>query len=307
MTRLPEKQIDTYYANIETSDETIPLETKICTLASALSEFSFPQLEQTRVSIVENSRCDTSNKILEVEQLKALTGLYLTVAYVAVKNLIKTNARYYIAFSAFERDYHLFCTKDKLGVEQLLIPFKGKDNKTEYNEILALTRYFLKKEDENDYKPAQGQPFDKEACRRHLDSIRRHFSKKWRDIFRQNINEALRVSPTGDLPILVRNHAAHLNVLSSTALRHVEAFHSRGGRMQSYFELYHFLLQKLLCENDSISIPAEYREILSRGEPCQDLIKISYVSLGYNLPRYKNLTIEALFDEDSESGKQRTP
>jgi hypothetical protein len=29
-----------------------------------------------------------------------------------------------------------------------------------------------------------------------------------------------------------------------------------------------------------------------------------FVSLAYNLPRYKNLTIEALFDEDSESGKK---
>ncbi|MDR1140180.1 MAG: hypothetical protein LBL62_00710, partial [Planctomycetaceae bacterium] len=35
-----------------------------------------------------------------------------------------------------------------------------------------------------------------------------------------------------------------------------------------------------------------------------DWLKIAYVSLAYNLPRYKNLTIEALFDEDSESGKK---
>ncbi|MDO4569453.1 MAG: type VI-D CRISPR-associated RNA-guided ribonuclease Cas13d [Planctomycetia bacterium] len=307
LTRLPEKQVDTYYENIEEPNENDALEDKIRALTAALTNFSFENLRRQKERIVENSLLGASEKILEIEQLKALTGLYLTVAYVAVKNLIKTNARYYIAFSAFERDYELFLQKDKSTIEDLriLLPFLDKKGKNTWNECLALTRYFLKKEEENDYHPEPGKPFDKEACRKHLDSIKRHFSKKWREIFQTAINDALQISDTGYLPIVVRNHAAHLNVLSAQALKYVSEFRAKRPGMQSYFELYHFLLQKLMCENPSLNILPEHQKYLNAGVPCLDLIKIAYVSLGYNLPRFKNLTIEALFDEDSESGKER--
>ncbi|MDO5114007.1 MAG: hypothetical protein Q4E67_06490, partial [Planctomycetia bacterium] len=164
----------------------------------------------------------------------------------------------------------------------------------------------LEREKKNDYHPEPGMPFDKDACRRHLDSIRRHFSKKWRDIFQTAINDALSVSETGFLPIAVRNHAAHLNVLSADALNFINEFHTKHPGMQSYFELYHFLLQKMMCNDSSLVIREEHKRFLESGVPCLDLIKIAYVSLGYNLPRFKNLTIEALFDADSESGKARS-
>lgn len=304
LTRLPEKQIESYYGNISSFlDEKVPLQTKINRLASKLTRFSFQDYLKNTSNIIANSQRE---KNVEIERLKALTGLYLTVAYVAVKNLIKANARYYIAFWALDRDYHLLLKKDKETLDSLCIKY-GENEKQKHNEALALTEYYLKKEGENDYKPAPGQLFDKEVCRRHLDSIRRHFSKKWREIFRKQIAEALAIDDTGYFPIYFRNDAAHLNVLSPKTVPFISQFRARQPGMQSYFELYHFLLQMKMFKSESVTfnLPEEYRKFLDSGVPCLDIIKIAYVSLGYNLPRYKNLTTEALFDEDSKTGKER--
>jgi len=305
LTRLPENQINTYFTNISDENET-KIERKIDILTQSLAGFSFNSLFINREKIVENTKLDTSNKNVKIERLKALTGLYLTVAFVAVKNLVKANARYFIAFSALERDYALMEKHDS-SVKDCRLAFEkisyGK-TKTEYNEIFALTEYYLKKEAENDYHPAPGEPFDKMACRKHLDSIRRHFTKKWRDIFRKEIDEATAIHPTGRLGVTVRNQVAHLNVLTRALPKYIDEFLSNSRRMTSYFELYHFLLQKLLCEDSDLKISEDHRGRIAAGTPSKDLIHACFVSLGYNLPRYKNLTTEALFDEDSVSAKE---
>ncbi|MDO4571400.1 MAG: type VI-D CRISPR-associated RNA-guided ribonuclease Cas13d [Planctomycetia bacterium] len=311
LSRLPEKQIERYYENIAESldDATeIPsLQAMINRLGNQLVGFSFDKLNENRHGIVRNSNLSSGNKNVEIERLKALTGLYLTVAYVAIKNLVKINARYYIAFGIFERDYTLFSRGEKGNekknpdVEKFCIPFEINGKKCSC-ELFSLTEYFLEKEGENDYHQQQDQPFDKEACRKHLDSIRRHFTKKWRVIFRQEIDDAKAIHPTGLLVSAVRNHAAHLNVLHALQ-KYVADFHKIRPDMSSYFELYHFLIQKLFLEEDSLNIPDVHKKRINAGVPSRDLIHVAYVSLGYNLPRYKNLTTEALFDKDSESAK----
>jgi hypothetical protein len=133
-----------------------------------------------------------------------------------------------------------------------------------------------------------------------------HFTKKWNTILRNNIAEAKEISETGYLLKAVRNNAEHLNVLTNLP-KYVDEFR-KGIRepMTSYFELYHFVLQKMLCEELG-EVMNDYAQRLNEYHtPCDDLIKLAFVSLGYNLPRYKNLTIEPLFDPDSESGKELT-
>ncbi len=316
LTRLPETQIKSYYDSFfKANNGNEPLESMIESLTTKLTGLSFASLVENRNGIVENSKKSPTHKNIEIERLKILVGLYLTVAFVAIKNLIKINARYYIAFSVFERDYAMFVKKDPAGIEPLAIPL-GEQAK---NEAFAITKYFLKLEDDNDYHPEPGQPFDRIACRKHLDSIKRHFDKKWRDIFHKQIDEALAMSPTGWLPVSARNHAEHLNVVMRALPRFIKGFRARvrGQRMQSYFELYHYLLQKMMVEGDdkdknkdkdriNLTIPNDYLKYVEVGIPCNDWIKIMYVGLGYNLPRYKNLTTEALFDKDSVSGQTNT-
>ena len=179
-------------------------------------------------------------------------------------------------------------------------------------EYLSPIKFYLEQEKKNDYKPEPGQPFDKEACRKHLDSIRRHFTKKWREFFVMYIKEAESVNETGYLLTHVRNEADHLNILNHLH-EYIGDFLSGNKRqMRSYFELYHFVMQKRMLtelspqEIPECNIPEQWRKPVEMyGEPCLDWIKVAYVSLAYNLARYKSLTVEALFDKDSEDGKAR--
>lgn len=71
------------------------------------------------------------------EQLKAVLGLYLTVAYLIVKSIVRINMSYTIAFSVFERDCVILNTK--FG-EKVFGIKKGK-NKTD--NIIGVTNYFM--------------------------------------------------------------------------------------------------------------------------------------------------------------------
>ncbi|MDR1925585.1 MAG: type VI-D CRISPR-associated RNA-guided ribonuclease Cas13d [Planctomycetaceae bacterium] len=137
-----ESQIDKYYKNLPEYDKSeTRLDAKIDALTKYLTDFSFTNIEDQRKFIV--NKLEDRNKA--IEKLKALTGLYLTVAYIAVKNLVKTNARYYIAFACFDRDLAMF--KQKLN-----IPKDGWKFGT-YDNYFALTEYFLDKDDSVRYIP----------------------------------------------------------------------------------------------------------------------------------------------------------
>lgn len=313
LSRLPESQINMYYDRTVGAEQDVTLDEKLNVLTSVLTGLSFETLVKNRAGIK-----NTTNRPVVVERLKAQIGLYLAAAYMVVKNLVKTNARYYIAFSAFERDLAMLEKKDSDAVSINFVPFtyvnkKGETVKDE-NPLYALTEYYLDQDDEIRYVPENGV-FDKEACHRYFDEHPAHFTRKWRDIFRQKeIPDAKKTNTTGYLGIFVRNTAEHLNAL--TALKkYINGFRAGSDApMRSYFELYHYIVQRLALDwNDNPACqPGQelnlepYREFIEKnGLPHNDLIHISYCPLGYNLPRYKNLTIAALFDSDSADGQER--
>jgi hypothetical protein len=238
-----------------------------------------------------------------IEKIKALTGLYLIVAYVAVKGLVKANSLYYIAFAAFDRDFELFKRKLKDNPN-----FKSTIGK--YDNLFAITEYFRNEDKNMRYvlNPNLSDAENKKALFKFLDTRagKWHFTKKWNEILRQNIDEAKKIQETGALLIEVRNHAANLNVLANLE-KYVGDFRKNNNKpMQSYFELYHYILQRMMIEPKYLkawNIEKIAETVLKYNTPSHDWIKYAYVSLAYNLPRYKNLTVEALFDEDSESGK----
>ncbi|MDR0704236.1 MAG: type VI-D CRISPR-associated RNA-guided ribonuclease Cas13d, partial [Planctomycetaceae bacterium] len=210
LTRLPETQIDKYYQRIENGNEKELLK-KIDVLTNKLSVLSFQSLVDNRGKIKDaSSRPGKQN--VEIEKLKGLVGLYLTVAFVAVKHLVKTNARYYIAFAAFDRDFHLFTEKLKNDPD-----FKRTIGK--YENRFAITEYFLNNDDRKKYTPDPklSDAENQKALFEFLDSRenRRHFTKKWNETLRNNISEAKKIQETGGLLVEVRNHAEHLNVLMS--------------------------------------------------------------------------------------------
>ncbi|MDR2438413.1 MAG: type VI-D CRISPR-associated RNA-guided ribonuclease Cas13d [Planctomycetaceae bacterium] len=304
LTRLPETQIDKYYERIDNGNEK-ELSKKIDVLTNKLSVLSFQSLVNNRGKIKDaSSRPGKQN--VEIERLKGLVRLYLTVAFVAIKNLVKTNARYYIAFAVFDRDFHLFTEKLKNDPD-----FKQKIGK--YDNRFAITEYFLDNDDKKKYipDPNLSDAENKKALFEFLDlrENKQHFTKKWNKILRDNISEAKKIQETGGLLVEVRNHAEHLNVLMNLE-KYVGDFRKNNNKpMQSYFELYHYVLQRMMSKPEYLkewNIKEFADDVEKYNTPSHNWIKYAYVSLGYNLPRYKNLTIEALFDEDSEPGKVLT-
>lgn len=313
LSRLPESQINMYYDRTLGAQKGVSMDEKLNALTKVLTGLTFETLVANRAGIIT----DTTNRPKAIERLKAQIGLYLTAAYLVVKNLVKTNARYYIAYSAFERDLAMLLQKDNDAISINCIPYtfvnkKGETVKDE-NPYYAVTEYYLDQDDKIKYVPENGV-FDKEACHRYFDEHKAHFTRKWRDIFRKEIAEAKQANTTGYLGIFVRNTADHLNALTSLKT-YINDFRSGSDApMKSYFELYHFIVQRLAL--DWNSNPAcqpgqeleleQYREFIeTNGLPDNDLIHICYCPLGYNLPRYKNLTIAALFDSESVDGQAR--
>jgi hypothetical protein len=297
-----ESQIDKYYKNLpEYDSQETNFNKKVDALTKYLTNFSFNNIESQRKFIV--NKIEDRNKA--IEKLKALTGLYLMVAYVAVKGLVKANSLYYIAFASFDRDFELFKRKLKDNPN-----FKSTIGK--YDNLFAITEYFLDEDDKVRYVPDPNlsDAENKKALFKFLDTRagKWHFTKKWNEILRQNIDETKKIQETGGLLVEVRNHAAHLNVLANLE-KYIGDFRKNNDKpMQSYFELYHYILQRIMIEPENLKLKAWNIEkiqetILKYNTPSHDLIKCAYISLAYNLPRYKNLTVEALFDEDSESGK----
>ena len=313
LSRLPESQINMYYDRTLGAQKGVSLEEKLNALTAVLTGLSFETLLEKRGDIIK----DAENRPKAIERLKAQIGLYLAAAYLVVKNLVKTNARYYIAFSAFERDCEMLKRKDAEAISINCLPFSFVNKKGETvkddNPLYALTEYYLDSDDEIKYIPENGV-FNREACHRYFDEHKAHFTRKWRDIFRKEVAEAKQANTTGYLGIFVRNTADHLNAMTELK-KYINDFRcGSDAPMKSYFELYHYIVQRLALDwnDDPACQPGQkldleqYREFIeTNGLPSNELIHISYCPLGYNLPRYKNLTIAALFDSESVDGQAR--
>lgn len=288
--RLPSEQIKTYSRVFP--EDFSDTEAEIDFLVNKLSEFSFETFISNQQTILNNSKRGFSpnrrETAEEIERLKAITGLYLSVAYIAIKNIVKANARYYIAFAVFERDKELVKAKD--ARIQTTIP------NTKFTNYFCLTQYYLDRDEE---KKFPGDPRDKEAFFEHLRKTKRHFSKQWREWLNEKIADAKSSQATGLLLREARNDVEHLNVLRAIPDYIQDFRHGEKGEtaMNSYFELYHYLMQRLMLKNTELDLSHWSGWIMRSGRPDRDLIQIAFVSLAYNLPRYRNLTKEHHFDD----------
>ena len=374
--RLPEKQVASYYSAIWTqsesnSNETVKLIEMIDRLTTEIAGFSFAVLKDKKDSIVSASR-ESRTVNLEVERLKKLTTLYMSIAYIAVKSLVKVNARYFIAYSALERDLYLF--NEKYGEEFRLhfIPFE-LNGKTCQFEYLAILKFYLARDEETLKRKCEICEEIKVGCEKHkknanppyeydqewidkkkaLNSERKacekrlHFSthwaqyatkrdenmakhpQKWYDILASHYEGLLALQATGWLATQARNDAEHLNPVNEFDVyiedlrRYPEGTpKNKDYHIGSYFEIYHYIRQRAYLE-EVLANRKEYRDsgsftdeqldklqkilddIKARGSYDKNLLKLEYLPFAYNLPRYKNLTTEALFDDDSVSGKKR--
>lgn len=197
------------------------------------------------------------------ERYKALIGLYLTVLYLAVKNMVNCNARYVIAFYCRDRDTALY-QKEVCWYDLEEDKKSGKQRQVE--DYTALTRYFV----------SQGY-LNRHAC----------------GYLRSNMNGI-----SNGLLTAYRNAVDHLNVIPPLGglCRDI-------GRVDSYFALYHYAVQQYLNGRYYRKTPREQELFAAMAQHrtwCSDLVKALNTPFGYNLARYKNLSIDGLFDREGD-------
>jgi hypothetical protein len=192
------------------------------------------------------------------QKLQSLISLYLTVLYILTKNLVNVNSRYFLAFHCLERDSELL----KITAGAYGRPYS------------AITADFIERNQLNSH------------ARRYMQTNIEN-SDEW-------------------AIACYRDHAAHLG-----AVRNAHAYIDGVKSIRSYFELYHYVTQRAISDRydyeagngtlpDGIN-PATLRYfalVKENGWYCKDFVKALNVAFGYNLPRYKNLTIDGLFDKD---------
>ena len=210
--------------------------------------------------------------------LQGMIGLYLTVLYLLTKNLVNVNSRYFLAFHCLERDAQLLGSKAGYQdrVNHITYPYK------------ALTEQFLEETKSN------GKP-----------RLNRHASSYLR----------VNIANSDDWVIRqFRNNVMHLG-----ALRNAHKYMDGIKSIRSYFELYHYLNQQHLLSTYDFAIENHWNGVTTHEKTlsyfktvregswyCKDFVKAYCVGFGYNLPRYKNLTIDALFDMNNppENGEK---
>lgn len=208
---------------------------------------------------------DVNQKAGEKDQNKqakrAIVSLYLNILYQVAKNMVYINSRYVMAFHSLERDLCLH----------------GLDSEN----YIALTEKALEE---------------------------KWLNKHARNYLNVNINNcdywAINV---------FRDKEAHLN-----AIRKIDENIKGVSRIESYFELYHYIMQHEIVSTyrhkeeratidskaaeEFVAIKDNTKKYVSliegNGWYVKDFVKALCVPFGYNLSRYKNLSIDILFDRN---------
>ena len=293
---IPDTQIDRYIASLHRRFEN--REQKIDFLAKKVMGVQsdlFKDVDQSA----------NAEKNAKKQEYITVLSLYLNVLYQITKNLVNVNSRYMIAFHNLERDGRLL-TGNKISADK-------------HNQLLPSKQAVARKRALYD---ADIAALPKEV--KHY----KEFMRKNRIISycEQNLKNSDEVM-TGDF----RNSVAHLS-----AVRNAHLYIGGIGRFDSYFEIYHYLMQKhiaasyeyakktgLVTQKDGSDYykdkngheeplnpkSVEYIELVKNHDTyCKDFVKALCAPFMYNLARFKNLSIDLLFDrnETREIGKKQT-
>ena len=269
---IPDAQITRYHNSITGCNDNFHPEMRT-RLTDALTGFSFEDISD----VVQNDRESSGLQQEDKRRKQALVRLYLTSLYLALKNLVYINSRYFLAFHCVERDRYV-----------LFPDIPKKSWKNEYGKFakIFLENYPQKKRVQN----YLSQNFD-------------------------NSDEyAIRV---------FRNKVEHLD-----AVRNADLYLKDIRTIDSWFDLYHYVMQRRIKDQYDFDCRMESREnpgtmviseeqlnpktliyfdqIMRFKTYCKDMLKSLCVPFAYNLPRYKNLSIEGLFDMNRPGKREDT-
>ena len=274
---IPDSQILRYYNNVINGEETDVNKMRE-SIAEVLHGFTFESIKGVKQSDANATVAEKEEK----NKLRALVSLYLTVLYLAVKNLVYVNSRYFLAFHCVERD------------RVLLDPGKWDHRNA--------------RKDENKYRPEYGWA-----------AFSEWFLEKYPPKKRVGAYLSKNMEKRSDWAInAVRNKVNHLDAVRNADLYLAEF--PKDWEVKSWYDLYHYILQRNIQDQyeydtshestkfagQMIKEPGkddallqEYFALLNKfHSPVKDFIKELNVPFAYNLSRYKNLSIGDLFDKN---------
>lgn len=256
---IPDTQIERYYKScVEFPDMNSSLEAKRSELARMIKNIRFDDFKNVKQQA-------KGRENVAKERAKAVIGLYLTVMYLLVKNLVNVNARYVIAIHCLERDFGLY--------KEIIPELASKNLKNDYR-ILSQTLCELC--DKRDESP----------------NLFLKKNKRLRKCVEVDINNA-----DSSMTRKYRNCIAHL-----TVVRELKEYIGDIRTVDSYFSIYHYVMQRCITKRGDDTKQEEkikYEDDLLKNHGyTKDFVKALNSPFGYNIPRFKNLSIEQLFDRN---------
>lgn len=256
---IPDTQIERYYKScVEFPDMNSSLEAKRSELARMIKNISFDDFKNVKQQA-------KGRENVAKERAKAVIGLYLTVMYLLVKNLVNVNARYVIAIHCLERDFGLY--------KEIIPELASKNLKNDYR-ILSQTLCELC--DDRDESP----------------NLFLKKNRRLRKCVEVDINNA-----DSSMTRKYRNCIAHL-----TVVRELKEYIGDIRTVDSYFSIYHYVMQRCITKREDDTKQEDkikYEDdLLKKHGYTKDFVKALNSPFGYNIPRFKNLSIEQLFDRN---------
>ena len=253
---IPDTQIERYYKScVEFPDMNSSMGAKRRELAKMIKSISFENFKDVKQQA-------KGRENLAKERAKAVIGLYLTVMYLLVKNLVNVNARYVIAIHCLERDFGLY--------KEIIPELASHDFRDDNFDYRLLSKTLCELCDNGDESP----------------NLFLKKNKRLRKCVEVDINNA-----DSNMTRKYRNCIAHL-----TVVRELKEYIGDIYAVDSYFSIYHYVMQRCITANvHNIMYEGDLNKYHTYRN---DFVKALNSPFGYNIPRFKNLSIEQLFDRN---------
>lgn len=294
---IPDAQILRYYKAVHGEEPWCTAEQMREDLVGRLQKFSITD-NLRAIGALSDKEYTRQNATAEKEKQKALIRLYLTVAYLITKSLVKVNTRFNIAFSVLERDYHFLIdknknTKDISGEEMLEITKRCIARDAEIYARLCAANEEVKQK----YPTKEER---KPYLRKNDVMLKDMYYSPHAFKYIQNNVKTVENENLQNVPKVFRNAVAHLNVINEADVL------MEGAKVSSYYALYCYCLQQYLYKKcGNAYMEEKIKQLKEHRTYCKDLMWLFNLPFAYNLARYKNLSNEQLFyDEEVRNEKE---
>lgn len=250
---ITDTQIERYYKScVEFPDMNSSMGAKRRELAKMIKSISFEDFKDVKQQA-------KGRENVAKERAKAVIGLYLTVMYLLVKNLVNVNARYVIAIHCLERDFGLY--------KEIIPELASHDFRDDNFDYRLLSKTLCDKGDES-------------------PNLFLKKNKRLRKCVEVDINNA-----DSNMTRKYRNCIAHL-----TVVRELKEYIGDIYAVDSYFSIYHYVMQRCITANvHNIMYEGDLNKYHTYRN---DFVKALNSPFGYNIPRFKNLSIKQMFDRN---------